>query len=564
MLENSQKEPHPIFLAIESGNLKEVNKIINEDPSVLEQEDSKMRRTPIFYAIRSGNLKIVKAIIKKAPSVLKWEDSDWNTPIVYAIKWGNLKIVEAIFEEDRSVLEQKDPDGMTPIFHAILFKNPEIVKAIIQKDLSVLKQKDPDGMTPIFHAILFKNPEIVKAIIQKDLSVLRVKDSNALTPISLAAGMSIRFSSRDKENKASKVLQTILKCRFPGHINKGIEEDFKDLFSKTMLVKGIYSKEEVPFDFECLEKAFDKITPENTFKKIYQELFEKVNKNQSISSKNNEEMFIFQSKLKNHESFFIFHVNKEDGKLTSISYCDGHTIDEGRRIKGSATHINGVTTFKLKTPIEYSYENFVKDFINENTKDKSVEVFKNKFREKKLYFKGSHIEFSEITHSIPTRFQTRDNCVFKSSSVLARKISEQQNPETMDYGFDEKIKKPTGNGYYEHKKFKTKLAENALVSLIETKEKISLKSDPIRNYLREKIEYTLKIAGVYNKRKLMPIQEEKSNEFKRAKRRKIATGSHEAISAILSQESPNQSLSPLTNKASPLSTKMTDPKIITP
>ncbi len=171
------------------------------------------------------------------------------------------------------------------------------------------------------------------------------------------------------------------------HINKGIEEDFKDLFSKTMLVKGIYSKEDAPFYFDCLEKAFDKITPENTFKKIYQELFEKVNKNQSISSKNNEEMFIFQSKLKNHESFFIFHVNKEDGKLTSISYCDGNTIDEGRKIKDSATHINGVTTFKLNTPIDYDND-FAKDFINENTKDKSLGVFYDKFREKKLYFKG--------------------------------------------------------------------------------------------------------------------------------------------------------------------------------
>jgi effector-binding domain-containing protein len=529
MLENSQKEPHPIFLAIESGNLKEVNKIINKDPSVLEQEDSKMR-TPIFHAIRSGNLKIVKAIIKKAPSVLKWEDSDWNTPIVYAIRWGKLKIVEAIFEEDRSVLEQKDPDGMTPIFHAILFKNPEIVKAIIKKDLSVLG----------------------------------VKDSNAITPISLAAGMSIRFSSRDKDDKASKVLQTILKCRFPGHINKAIQEDFKELFSKTMLVKGIYSGEDAGFGFDGLEKAFDKITPENTFKKIYQELFEKVNKNQSISSKNNEEMFIFQSKLKSHESFFIFHVNKEDGKLTSISYCDGHTIDEGRKIKDSATHINGVTTFKLKTPIEYSYENFVKDFINENTQNISVVVFHNKFREKKLYFKGSHIEFSEITHSIPTRVQRRGNCVFKSSSVLARKISEQQNPATMAYCFNSETKTPYGSGYDEHKKFKTKLAENALVSIIETKEKISLKSDPIRNYLIEKIEDTIKIAGVYNKRKLMPIPEEKYNEFKRAKRRKITTVVHEEIKAILSNESPKKSLSPRTNKTSPLSTKITDPQITRP
>ena len=107
-----------------------------------------------------------------------------------------------------------------------------------------------------------------------------------------------------------------------------------------MLLKGIYSEEKAPFYFKSLEKAIDKITPKNTFKEIYQDLFNNLNKNQPIDSSKNEEMFIFQSNLKEHTSFFIFHVNKEDGKLTSISYCDGYEIDVERKIKDSATHIN--------------------------------------------------------------------------------------------------------------------------------------------------------------------------------------------------------------------------------
>jgi ankyrin repeat protein len=493
----------PIFSALKSGNLEIVKAIIEKNPLVLEQKNLD-GYTPFFYAILSGQTEIFEAIIEKNPLVLEQKDLDGDAPIFYALKSGNLEIVKAIIEKNPLVLEQKDLDGDTPIFYAILSEQTEIVEAIIEKNPLVLEQKDLDGDTPFFCAIKSLQTEIVKAIIEKNPLVLKQKDSKGNTIFH--AALILMSSNRENEDKVSEILKTILHYQFPGPIiDEASQEDFKELFLKKMLLKGIYSKEEVPFDFECLEKAFDKITPENTFKKIYQELFEKVNKNQSISSKNNEEMFIFQSKLKNHESFFIFHVNKEDGKLTSISYCDGHTIDEGRRIKGSATHINGVTTFKLKTPIEYSYENFVKDFINENTKDKSVEVFKNKFREKKLYFKGSRIEFSEITHSIPTRVQKRGNCVFKSSSVLARKISEQQNP-AMAYYFNSETKTPYGSGYDEHKKFKNGLTKNALDFIIKMKEKISSESPSFSDYLRKEIEDVMEMVARNINEKLWRIQ----------------------------------------------------------
>ena len=556
MLEDSQQISDSIFRAIESGNLDEVNKILEKDLSALEQKNSN-GLTPIFLAIQLGNLEIVNAIIEnieKDSSVLKQKDSIGMTPIFRAIELGNLeivkafmaknsrvlthrysqyryskemtpiflaieskslmkmpevqkKIVEAIIEKDVLVLTHEDSSGMTPIFRAIVSGNLEIVEMLIKKNRLVLEQKYLFGMTPIFFAIrsqsLKKMPEvqkkIVKAIIEKDPSVLTQKDSSGMTPIFCAASMSVRSLGHDNEDKTSEVLQTILDHQCPRNINKGGQEDFKELFSKKMLLKGIYSGEEVGFMFELLEKAFDKITPENTFNKIYQDLFENVDKNQPINLKNDEKMYIFQSNLEKHSSFFIFHVNKAN-ELTSISYCDGNKIDEERKIKDSATHINGVTTFHLKTPIGYN-KDFAKNFINENSQDNDHLWFYDKFINRKIIHQGKYIDFSEITHSIPTKAQKKGNCTFKSSTLLARFILEKIDP-TMKFGFDEVSQKPTGAGYDEYKEFKDGLTKNALDFIMKIKEKISSKLDSFSDYLREEIEDVMTMVETNNEKKL--------------------------------------------------------------
>ena len=521
MPEPIQNEPHPIFKSIEEENLKEVNEIINKDPSALGQEDS-YGNTPIFYAIFKNNKDIAEAIIEKYPSVLEKKNSYENAPIFYAIMFKNLEITKAIIEKYPSVLEQKDSHGNTPIFCAIIKKNKEIAEAIIGKNPSVLEQKNSYGNTPIVHA----------------------------------AFMSIMSSDHDNEDNESEVLQIILDYQFQRHIDKVSQEDFKELLLKKMLLKGIYSREEAFSNLKYLEKAFDKITPESTFKKIYQDLFENVDKNQPITSIKKEKMFVFQSKLNRHSSFFIFHVNKAN-ELTSISYCDGNKIDERRKIEGSATHINGVTTFSLETPIKYDND-FAKDFINENTKDKSPGGFYDKLRKKEIIFKGKRIDFSEITHSIPTKIQKRNNCGLKSLLLVGRKILQQQNPKTMFYSFNPKTKMPYGSGHDEYKKFKIKLAGNALDFLINIKRKISSKSDPFSEYLKKEIEDIVKVAGVYNKRKLILTPESNSDKSKNTKKRRVATMGHEAIrSGILNKESPNESLAPLPNQALTLVTKNT-------
>ena len=481
MLEDSKKTSRSIFSAISRGSLIEVNEILDRDSSVLNQIGSS-KYTPIFHAILGKKKEIVDAIINRDPSVLNQESSSGNTPISLAIQSGNLDIVKAIIKKASWVLGQKDSKGDTPIFIAIRSGNLDIVKAILEEDRSVL-------------------------------SVLKQENSSGDTPITLATLISVISSSRDKEGAASEVLRVILEKKFPGNIDKASQEDFKELFLQESFLKGLYSEEEAPFKFNSLKKAFDKITPKNTLGDIYKELLENVDKNKSIDLKNGEKMFIFQSHLQQHQSFFIFRVNKAN-ELTSISYCDGNLFDERQKIKDSATHINGVTTFHLKAPIEYSYEKFVKNFIEKNTQNQKIEDFYKKYSEKTIAIEGAEIDYAKTTHSIPTKAQKRGNCAFKGPSVAVRKIFQELYP-TKEFGFGEASQKPTGDVYDEYKKFKDGLTKNALNFIIKIKEKISSKSDPLSEHLKKDIEGIMKMVETHNKKKLSK-DDQPRKEFHRA------------------------------------------------
>ena len=508
MLENYQQELHPIFSAIALGNIEEVKEIIKKDSSVLRKTNSN-GYTPIFSAIHSRKPEAVKNIIKENPLVLKQIDQYRYTPIFYAIRFNNLEIFEAIIKKDRSVLNQKDQDGDAPIFLAIIRKKPEIVKMIIKENPLVLKQIDRNGNTPI----------------------------------SLATSIS-SGSLLYKKTKKSEVLKIILQNQFQANITEDEQDDLEELFLQKSLLKGLYSEEDAPFKFNGLKKAFDKITPENTLGDIYKQLFEKVDKNKSIDLKNDEKMFIFSSSLIRHQSFFIFHVNP-DGNLTSISYCDGNLFDEKQKIKGSATHINGVTTFHLKTPIEYK-NNFAKNFIEENTQNKSTEDFCQKFKNQEI--KGVDIDYSRTTHSIPTKAQKRGNCVFKNTSLLARFISEKLDP-TMNFNFDIETQKPTGAGYEEHKKFKNDSTKEALNYIMKLVEKISSKSDPLSEYLKKEIYDIITMVETQNTKKLSKDHPKKEV--------------HRAIRNVLSrdeQETPRSSCFPFFRSCFPLKNTSHQPK----
>jgi len=351
-----------------------------------------------------------------------------------------------------------------------------------------------DLLVELYNAILLNQIEKVKAITEKNPLVLNQILPNEMMVITYATqAYLVSSGSQDEKAKRSEILTIILKKQFGENITQNDQSDLEELLFNKSLLNGLHSKLDSLNGFNYLKNAFEKINPKNTFDNVYKDLFQRVDKNIPVELADESKMYIFSSNLKEHVSFFIFHTDANN-KLESISYCDGNYVDiESQKITNSSTHIKGITTFHLKDTIDYS-EYFAKEFIDQNSKGKSMLDLYNKFKKSKI--SGVAIDFSITTHSIPTKIQKRGNCGFKSTSLLARFIIEKKDPR-MNFDYDEKTQKPIGAGYDEYKKFKANLIKKSLDSVHKLKEKVCAKLDSLSQYLKNEIENILGIKDDY-------------------------------------------------------------------
>lgn len=399
------------------------------------------------------------------------------------------------------------------LFLAIVNHNLADVEKIINQEPTTLIQNHFE-LTPIFYAINTGTPEIVSTIIEKNPEVLNQTSKDKRYTIDYAIEQSSRALKNDKD-KASEILKIILEKKFSS-IPDDAQNNLEELFLNKTLLAGLYSKEDMGTRLKILEKAILKTIgkepsqdpqQENPFDAIYKEIFLSVGNQREIKDKDANNMFIYSSDLKNHQSYFIFHVN-DANKLESISYCDGNEVAESGKIQGSSTHIHGITTFKLKNPVEYS-SNFAQEFINDNTKAKPITEFYKTLKNQQITIKGATIDYAKTEYSIPTKAQERGNCVFKSTALLARFLLQKKDPE-MTCDFDKITKKPTGKGHEEYKKFKQNLIKKTLSSIknleskLEKEENSESKPQSFNQYLKEEIQKTLDKTLYKMGEKLLP------------------------------------------------------------
>jgi len=235
--------------------------------------------------------------------------------------------------------------------------------------------------------------------------------------------------------------------------------------------------------------------PENPLPDIYAEIMNKVDSDQAIELSEGNKIFISESKLKEHASYFIFHVNAQN-QLTKISYCDGNKVCDQRYIDRSRTHINSVTNFNLATPIEFSPE-FAKNFIQQNSMGKDIKNFYDEMSSAGFKFKGLEAtSISSISYEMPRMKQKRGNCVMKSLNILACAIL-QLKDSTQEFGWDHERNKPAGKGYENYKEFKDKLSQLALKDLEEAMPKIQEMKPKEDGYRQDLFEA---MREVYDKR----------------------------------------------------------------
>jgi len=378
-------------------------------------------------------------------------------PIFYAIDNEKKEIIKSMITKDRGILDKENRQGLSPFFYAIRLDKKNVVKAMIEANPEVLKQQDKHGSSPFFYAIKFNKSEIEQEIVSSGC-----------------------FSCFRIGRQPDTTLNIIARAEIGRDLTDIEKENLKDFASNFSLLKNLYYKKAQDLkDRLDVKKILAPSIPDFTsgqsdlyrdFTEIYQEITK--NNNPEITHIKDgklNSMHVYDSRLTDHISYFIFHVNDEN-ILTAISYCDGNRIDDTRKIEGSENHINGVTTYQLKIPQAF-YKNFVEELVK-NISNKSADDFDKKIANNTAFPEGL-IDYSKTTFSIPTKKQLRGNCTLKSPNILARFLLEQKSGEKIfDFDVDVDEKKTIGRGIEVYKEFKQKMAEKVTQKVIDAGEKI--------------------------------------------------------------------------------------------
>lgn len=292
-------------------------------------------------------------LLQEHPDFINYQINS-NTPIFHILfsdanKVNKQTLFQFFYHHDPTIFYKQKKYGETLIFRAIIHNRIDDLELILKINSKFLDQTSKDFSEPIFCAITTNNINAVKLILEKDEKCFdRKKDDES--PLDEAIRNYILDESSQNATKARSVLNAIYKKQFGAEQDISDEElqKMKDYHLNYCNLKLSYGAGVLPTNLDkiikiyqlTLEQAseprFDILTAlDNVDLKKYllttscKCVLGAINNYSNPVINLEERLYIAHAKLKDHATYFIFHVR--DDKLTHISYCDGN--DMGTKVQ---------------------------------------------------------------------------------------------------------------------------------------------------------------------------------------------------------------------------------------
>lgn len=380
---------------------------------------------------------------------------------------------------------------INPIFYAIDNEKLQSIKALIEffgVD-EFLKQKfGSKKINPIFYT-LNKNKSNVMAVMlpfvdqQTLLNMTDISDEKLLYRAFAISGQRIFFEDQ------SNIKLILKKICDDGMLDKKLSQLalFYEVYSFLRLG---YTKNSYP-EFSSLfyqsKKNLEELLTSKE-SKIFKEVNDKIitHSDSAIPIKavkqDQENLYIYSSKLENHSSYFVIHANQQNNKILAISYVDGNLTSSTNRV-GDLDLCYGVIKYNLPTAVSFEsqdqFTQIIDNFIANASKNKKTNFFYRTLASGNIDFCGQKLSDCTQEQSLPIRPQKRGNCVSKSTKILQRFLSTQLDPQI---SFEFPIPQGKQDGRKLFKAYKKELKDVA-VDLLEDLCKKLRKDDIFENFL---------------------------------------------------------------------------------
>jgi ankyrin repeat protein len=175
-----------IWDAAESGDLAEVQRLVGEDPGLLEaQEDWPLGGTPLMFASKGGHVGVVRWLLDEGAAINAQSECGY-TAVWWASCKGHLSVVRLLLERGANPTFQEE-EGSTPLLRASSEGHLEVVRLLLghARAKATLNHRDYERRTALYEACFYGRGAVARALLENGADPT-IGDHNGITPMTVA------------------------------------------------------------------------------------------------------------------------------------------------------------------------------------------------------------------------------------------------------------------------------------------------------------------------------------------------------------------------------------------
>jgi ankyrin repeat protein len=155
------------WAAVAAGDVMEVERLVEQDPGLLEARDDSLGGTPLMLASMERHLGVVRVLVDKGASINERGPKGW-TALWLACTDGHAPVVRLLLEKgaDPTIAAE---GGATPLMVASDKGHPEIVRMLLDHPSgdAILNLRDARGGTALWVACFYGRAGVARTQLER-------------------------------------------------------------------------------------------------------------------------------------------------------------------------------------------------------------------------------------------------------------------------------------------------------------------------------------------------------------------------------------------------------------
>ena len=177
------EEDNPIHLAVERGDLAEVQRLITEDPALMELRDG-INCTPLILAARNGRGEMVEWLLDQGADP-EAQDNEGRDALCHASFRGHTAVVSFLLDRGFDVNRRRTNGGYVPLIAAADSGHVAVVELLLSREEIEIDRQNDGGWTALSWASLWGHPQVIGLLLQAGADS-RIARNGGRTPLAEA------------------------------------------------------------------------------------------------------------------------------------------------------------------------------------------------------------------------------------------------------------------------------------------------------------------------------------------------------------------------------------------